>query len=76
MNLSAVQAINKGGIMNNKTNKSIKSPPQKAYLIIGIVWLVLGFFGLIFDPTKKTMIIIQLVLGSVILVYYFWLKLK
>ncbi|GAH17589.1 unnamed protein product, partial [marine sediment metagenome] len=41
-----------------------------------IVWLVLGFFGLIFDPTKKTMIIIQLVLGSVILVYYFWLKLK
>lgn len=62
--------------MNNKTNNSTKSPPQKAYLIIGIVWLLLGFFGLIFDPTKKIMIIIQLVLGSVILVYYFWLKLK
>jgi len=76
LNLSTVQAINKGEIMNNKTNNSIKNQPQKVYLIIGIVWFALGFFGLIFDPTKKTMIIIQLVLGSVILVYYFWLKLK
>ena len=62
--------------MNDKTDNSVKNQSPKTYLIIGIVWLVLGLFGLIFDPTKKLIIISQLVLGSVILIYYFWLKLK
>jgi len=62
--------------MNNKTNNFMKKPPQKIYLAFGIVWLALGLFGLIFDPTKIMIIISQLVLGSVVLIYYFWLRLK
>jgi len=62
--------------MNNKINNSMKKQSQKIYLMFGIVWLALGLFGLIFDPTKKLIIISQLVLGSVALIYYFWLKLK
>jgi hypothetical protein len=62
--------------MNDKTDNSVKNQHQKTYLFIGIVWLALGLFGLIFDPTKKLIITIQIVLGSVILIYYFWLKLK
>jgi len=54
----------------------MKKPPQKIYLAFGIVWLALGLFGLIFDPTKIMIIISQLVLGSVVLIYYFWLRLK
>ena len=57
-------------------DESMKNQSQKVYLIFGIVWLALGLFGLIFDPTKKIIIISQLVLGSVVLIYYFWLKLK
>jgi len=62
--------------MNNETNNFMKKPSQKIYLAFGIVWLALGSFGLIFDPTKKLIITSQLVLGSVILIYYLWLKLK
>jgi len=54
----------------------MKNQSQKVYLIFGAVWLALGLFGLVFDPTKKIIIISQLVSGSVILIYYFWLKLK
>jgi len=61
---------------NEKTDSSVKHQSPKTYLIIGIVWVALGLFGLILDPTEKAMTIIQLVLGSVILIYYFWLKLK
>lgn len=49
---------------------------QKVYLAFGIVWLALGLFGLIFDPTKRLIIISQLVVGSAVLIYYFWLRLR
>jgi hypothetical protein len=48
----------------------------KIYLFMGIVWLALGLFGLIFDPTKQLIIISLLVFGAVILIYYFWQKFK
>jgi hypothetical protein len=54
----------------------MKNRSQKIYLYFGIVWLALGSFGLIFDPTKIYIIISLLVIGSVVLIYYFWLKLK
>jgi len=54
-----------------KNNKKLK-----IYLFMGIVWLALGLFGLIFDPTKELIIISQLVLGAVILIYYFWQKFR
>jgi len=62
--------------MNDKTEKSVKQQSPKTYLFFGIVWIALGLFGLIFDPTHKLMITIQIVLGSLILIYYFWLKLR
>ncbi len=62
--------------MNDKTDNSVKHQSPKTYLIIGAVLVALGLFGLIFDPTEELMIIIQLILGSVILIYYFWLRLK
>jgi len=49
---------------------------SKIYLFMGIVWFALGLFGLIFDPTKELIITSQLVLGAVILIYYFWKKFR
>jgi len=48
----------------------------KIYLFMGLMWIALGLFGLIFDPTKKLIIISLLVLGAVILIYYFWKKFR
>ena len=45
-------------------------------LIIGLTWIALGLFGLIFDPSKTKIIISQLVLGGGILIYYFWKRLS
>jgi hypothetical protein len=54
----------------------MKKLSQKTYLAFGIVWLGMGLFGLIFDPTKTMIISSQLILGVAGLVYYFWLRLK
>jgi len=54
-----------------KNNKKLK-----IYLFMGIVCIALGLFGLIFDPTKQLIIISLLVLGAVILIYYFWQKFR
>lgn len=48
----------------------------EVYLFMGIMWVALGLFGLVFDPTKELIIISQLVLGAVILIYYFWQRLR
>jgi uncharacterized membrane protein HdeD (DUF308 family) len=56
--------------------KNHNKKESKIYLFMGIVWLALGLFGLIFDPTKKLIIISLLVLGAVLLIYYFWRKFK
>lgn len=63
--------------MNSKTDNYIKYQSKTTYILIaGLLWLALGLFGLIFDPTKNVIIITQMVLGLIILIYYFWLKLK
>ncbi len=62
--------------MNDKKENTVKNQSPKTYLIFGIMWLALGLFGLIFDPSKRVIITSQLVLGSGILIYYCWLKLK
>ena len=64
-------------IMNTKNDKNAK-PPQKRYslFIIGLMWVALGVFGLLFDPSKRTIIVAQLVVGVGVLVYYFWKRLK
>ena len=49
---------------------------QKSALIFALVWIGLGLFGLIFDPDKKVIIISQFVAGILILLVYFWFKLK
>jgi len=44
--------------------------------IFGFIWVGLGLFGLIFDPSKTLIIRAQLVSGGgyilIILIYYFW----
>ena len=57
-----------------ETQSKKRGPSASFVLISGLVWLALGLFGLIFDPLKRLMIIIQLVLGSLILIYYVWLR--
>ena len=60
--------------MSETTNNSAKHKSPKVVFMLGIVWLALGLFGLAFDPSNRLMGIIQLVLGSCILMYYFWAK--
>ena len=62
--------------MENKINNFVQNKSQKIYLLFGIVWIALGLFGLIFDPTKRLIIISQIILGLVVLIHYFWLKSK
>jgi len=62
--------------MNEKKSQFVKNQSPYYYLVIGIIWLALGSFGLFFDPTKITMIICQFIVGGVILSYYFWIKYK
>ena len=58
--------------MNDKTDNSVKHKSPKIYLILGMIWVALGLFGLAFDPSNRLMGIIQLALGSCILLYYVW----
>ena len=60
------------GISENMKNNK----PAKIYLFMGIMWIALGLFGLIFDSEQKLIIISLLVLGAVILIYYFWKKFR
>lgn len=62
--------------MNDKTDNSVKHKSPKIYLILGMTWFALGLFGLTFDPSHKLMGIIQFALGSVFLIFYFWVKSK
>jgi hypothetical protein len=63
--------------MPDKSNNSKKQKSnKKTILIAGLIWLGLGFFGLIFDPTKNLIIISQFIAGIIFLLYYFYLKLK
>jgi len=49
---------------------------ERTTLIFALIWIGLGIFGLIFDPDKKLIIISQFVGGIIILVIYFWFRLK
>jgi hypothetical protein len=64
--------------MNKEDNNNNVKRKQKriSLLIIGLIWIGLGLFGLIFDPSKTLMIISQLVSGGVILIYYFWKRIS
>ena len=68
--------LNVGGIMNDQTGNSAKQKSPKIHLVLGMIWLALGVFGLTFDPSNRLMGIIQLSLGLLILMYYFWVTLK
>ncbi len=54
----------------------MKKKESKTYLFMGMMWIALGLFGLIFDPTKELIIISLFVLGAIILIYYLWKKFK
>ena len=56
--------------MSETTDNSAKRGSPKIVLMLGITWVALGSFGLAFDPSNRLMGIIQLVLGSCILLYY------
>jgi hypothetical protein len=60
--------------MNDMKDNSAKHRSKRIYLILGVIWLALGLFGLAFDPSHVLMGIIQIGLGSAILIYYFWVK--
>ena len=44
--------------------------------IMGIVWIAIALFGLIFDPEKKVIIISQFIVGLLCFIYFIVLKLK
>ena len=58
--------------MSETTDDSAKRRSPKIVLMLGIIWVALGLFGLAFDPSNRLMGIIQLALGSCILLYYVW----
>ena len=60
--------------MNDKKDTPVKHKSKRIYLILGVIWLALGLFGMAFDPSHILMGIIQVVLGSAILIYYFWVR--
>lgn len=59
---------------NGKNKKSQQG--RNSLFIIGLMWIALGLFGLLFDPSKITIILAQLFVGVGVLVYYFWKRLK
>jgi hypothetical protein len=61
-----------GKNMSDKSNTvDKKSSKNKAILVAGFIWLGLGSFGLIFDPSKTAIIISQFIAGLIAFVYYF-----
>jgi len=62
--------------MSEKTDSTVKSKSLRTYLIFGIMWVALGLFGLIFDPSKNLIITSQFVCGISFIVIYLWLKYK
>ena len=58
--------------MKKEDDNTVKCKQKRnSLLIIGLSWIALGLFGLIFDPSKTLIIISQLVSGGVILIFYF-----
>jgi hypothetical protein len=47
-----------------------------SFLLMGVVWLALALFGLIFDPGKNVILISQITAGAICLAVYLYLKLK
>lgn len=48
-----------------------KKTNQNIFFYIGIIWIGLALFGLIFDPEKKLIIASQIVVGLVSFILYF-----
>ena len=63
--------------MSDKSNTSEKQLIKKRTIFIaGLIWLGLGLFGLIFDPSRQLIIFSQLVVGIIFVFYSFLLKVK
>lgn len=59
--------------MDEKNESNSRRKQKKGILFfVGLMWIALGLFGLIFDPSKTIMIVVQLVVGIGILIFYFW----
>jgi hypothetical protein len=61
--------------MNDESSRS-KKTNQYIFLTMGIVWLGLALFGLIFDPSKRLIILSQIAAGCISLIFYFIWKYK
>lgn len=61
--------------MTNNTPKN-KKPNLGFWVIMGIIWIALALFGLIFDPDKKVIIISQIIVGGLCFIIFIVLKLK
>jgi hypothetical protein len=61
--------------MNDESSRS-KKTNQYIFLTMGMVWLGLALFGLIFDPSKRLIILSQIVVGCISLIFYFTWKYK
>ena len=49
---------------------------QVSWVIMGLVWIALALFGLIFDPEKRVIIISQIAIGALCLVIFIVMTLK
>jgi L-asparagine transporter-like permease len=57
----------------NPKNKKFN---QVCLVIMGLVWIAIALFGLIFDPEKRVIIISLIVIGLLCLVLFIVKKLK
>lgn len=57
----------------NSKNKKFN---QVSLVIMGLVWIAIALFGLIFDPEKRVIIISLIVIGLLCLVLFIVKKLK
>ena len=61
--------------MEGESHKS-KKFNQVSWVIMGLMWIALALFGLIFDPEKRVIIISQIVVGALCLVIFVVLSFK
>ncbi len=58
------------------TDTKLPTKINNAILVAGIIWIALGLFGLIFDPSKTLIITSQFIAGVIFIGYYLFVKLK
>jgi hypothetical protein len=55
-------------------NKGKKVSKDKVILFSGMMWLALAAFGMLFDPGKDIVIILQFMVGAFIIIYYLFFR--